>query len=635
MPTLEEFARQLAGFKGAYNKGNETQKGNAASAGQELRSQAAKAGINLNDLESSAMQMANGRGMNAQEQAYANDYISKVPNTKVGGPPPSTGGGTPNRYQAPSSQGKTTQGVTTTGATTYGSANAPGTASQLAQTLTSYNNINSTFENPGVGNNGVGTATGMDAFAKDPLLWQKEYDRTNSVIQNRTGQGLGIEQQQGWLQQLLQNKPQPVKPPTPASGDVFSPGGLNDRMNNQEGAGGAATPIDPSRFNNPDQFKSYIETLNNILSPIGEQQKAGITSSYNKALGGLRDQWASRGLLASGEAAAQERQGMEGLISQLNGVDVTRLQQAMQMAPEWARIGLSESGQRFDQNNTNREFDQARANQAVQNYLNALKNQQDNQHWQSEFGLKENQQGFEQGMANKDFGLKEGQLTGRYLPYEARGILSTIMNNKGAWGKTNDEAERQKLSGANQDLYRQLDLMGIDSKLVNGDVTLDQALKNVNGLYKNTLGQNQFEFDKTKWNDQLEWDKSRFGQEHELDKKNYELDNWYKRESALINWDSNQLAKDKYATEKQIADETKKATQATQRALTDIFGDPSVKTREQAIRKVYDQRGSWTDLGVDVGLIIKNIDAFYNQPKEASGGGSPIGGLGGPKPLTP
>lgn len=648
MPTLEDFARQLASFKSVWNTGNDQQKNDSAAQGQQLRSQAAAAGIDLGKLENSAMQMANGRTMNNVEQSYANDYISKVkpaagnlPAQVGGSAPNNVNPGNPQQYQtgAAQTQGKTSQGVTTQGATTTGVTSGGGTVSDLAKTLSSYDSLNSTFANPGLGNNGQGTATGIGAFSKDPALWQQEYDRTNAVMQNRQQQGLGLEQQQGWLQQLIANKPvAPVKPEA-APPPTFSSGGLSDHMNNQETAGGGATPIDPSRFNNPDQLKSYIEMLNNVLAPVGEQQKSGILSSYNKALGGLRDQWASRGLLASGEAAAQERQGMEGLVSQLNGVDVTRLQQALTMAPEWAKIGLSESGQRFDQNQTNREFDQTRANQAVQNYLNALKNQQDESHWNADFGMKQNQQQFDQGMAQQDFGLKEGSLTGRYLPYEARGLLSTIMNNKGAWGKATTDAERQQLSNANQDLYRQLDLMGVDSRLVNGDVSLSDALKNVGGLYKNTLGQNQFEFDKTKFNDQLAWDKqktgdqlafdkSQWGDKYNLDLQNSALDKWYKETSAAINWDQNKLARDKYNTEKEVADATKRSSQATQRALGDIMAGAS--SRSQAMQKLKDQQEAYDAAGVDVGLIIKNIDSFFNQPKDTAASGG-AGGILGPK----
>jgi Soluble lytic murein transglycosylase and related regulatory proteins (some contain LysM/invasin domains) len=163
----------------------------------------------------------------------------------------------------------------------------------------------------------------------------------------------------------------------------------------------------------------------------------------NETLARMRDQWAARGLLASGVAASQERQAAEALASLLAQIRAQNQAQAIQYAFDFGRLGLQESELRFNQQMANRQFALERAQQAVANMLSALNFQEtqlqnylnnlirayelaiDQNQWAQEFGLRQQSEDFNRwyqtarlNEAARQFDatlpLKEAELTGVY-----------------------------------------------------------------------------------------------------------------------------------------------------------------------------------------------------------------------------
>lgn len=129
------------------------------------------------------------------------------------------------------------------------------------------------------------------------------------------------------------------------------------------------------------------------------------------------------------------------------------------------------------------------------NNLNGLQNL-----LQTVMGGAEFQQTFAEGNRryDKDFSLDEAQTTGSYMPAEAKGIVDRVMNAKKANTQPGlSAAERAKNAEIANTGRQQLAAMGIDVSGINGDVTYDNAIKNLPNLGRSTIIQQQTDLDKT------------------------------------------------------------------------------------------------------------------------------------------
>lgn len=218
---------------------------------------------------------------------------------------------------------------------------------------------------------------------------------------------------------------------------------LRGLMNEQRTAGGGDVPVAPERFQTPEHLRRLINQMNRVLEPLTRAQEQAAQTAMNENLARMRDQWAARGLLASGVAASQERQAAEALASQLAQIRAQNQAQAIQYAFDFGRLGLQESELRFNQQMANRQFALERAQQAVANMLSALNFQEtqlqnylnnlirayglaiDQNQWAQEFGLRQQSEDFnrwyqtarlneEARQFDATLPLKEAELTGVY-----------------------------------------------------------------------------------------------------------------------------------------------------------------------------------------------------------------------------
>jgi hypothetical protein len=203
--------------------------------------------------------------------------------------------------------------------------------------------------------------------------------------------------------------------------EQFSLGDLKGMMDQQQQAGGESQQLDPARFQNPEQVSQLINQMNQVLSPLAQQQKDTLQSGFNQNMQNMDNKWASRGLASSGGAMKQQQQGVNALAGQMKDVDAQTQANAIPLALQFGQMGLQEDGQRFNQNMANRQFDQSRSQAGVGNLMNALGIQQgqqqdflnqlgkvtgmemqDNQ-WAQQFGLQKQGQEFGMGMDVANF----------------------------------------------------------------------------------------------------------------------------------------------------------------------------------------------------------------------------------------
>lgn len=226
-------------------------------------------------------------------------------------------------------------------------------------------------------------------------------------------------------------KPATVKPKTPAK-----PTG--PRLENpNEGffaTGDVALP------NQRVDLNTILQRSQQMLNPLINQQKQTATSTFSQELQKLNDQMASRGLLASGLAATQQRQGIEALASQLSGIE-------------------------------------------AQGQADALANAYDLGNFQ------ENQRQFDMG-----FALEEGALTGKYLPAGARDLMNQLATQKQIIQNGSSTEQQRKIADRKaNDIRRTLNTMGLATNNLGEKATLQDVLNSIGSgsVGSNTLQENQ------------------------------------------------------------------------------------------------------------------------------------------------
>lgn len=169
---------------------------------------------------------------------------------------------------------------------------------------------------------------------------------------------------------------------------VTSPG-LRNLMDAQRTAGGSAVPVARERFQNTQQIGQLIDQMQRQLQPFVDARLAASEAEFNRAQQQLRNRLASQGALAGGGATAQQLAALQDFARYQDQIRGEQLAQAVPWAFQAGELGLREADMLFNQNMANRQFDLARAQQAVQNMLSAL--------------------GFEEGVRQFDQTFDEGQ----------------------------------------------------------------------------------------------------------------------------------------------------------------------------------------------------------------------------------
>jgi hypothetical protein len=161
-------------------------------------------------------------------------------------------------------------------------------------------------------------------------------------------------------------------------------------------AGGGPIPLSQTFFQSPDAVSNLTQQAMQILQPYVQAQTQTAQTAYGQALQQLQNQWAGRGLLASGAAAGAEAQGASDLANTLAQIQGSAAQQALQTGMQYGQLGSQEAAQQFGEQQANQQFDYQRALQYVQNLLQGAGLEQAG----NEFGASLQQQAAQNTVAN-------------------------------------------------------------------------------------------------------------------------------------------------------------------------------------------------------------------------------------------
>lgn len=128
---------------------------------------------------------------------------------------------------------------------------------------------------------------------------------------------------------------------------------LVSRVNSLEQLANRTIPVRQPQFQSPEGLKPYIETFQQILEPYVQAQTEQARAEHRSALEKLRNQWAARGLLASGAAAAQERSAASELAKLISAIRAEQLAKAVPWALQSGQLALAENEQIFNQQLSN------------------------------------------------------------------------------------------------------------------------------------------------------------------------------------------------------------------------------------------------------------------------------------------
>lgn len=243
--------------------------------------------------------------------------------------------------------------------------------------------------------------------------------------------------------------PRQVNVPTPQTPQTFTLEQIQQAIQKQQQAGTSPT-VQAPRFQTPEQLGQITNQIMQMLRPYIEAQKQAAQQGFGQAIEALRNTWAARGLLASGAAASREAQEAQNLGLQLANLEAQQLANAIPLALQYGQLSLEEANQIFNQLANIRDFEQARAQQAVANLLSALGQQEQMRQFEQSLGLdverlrSQELQNFLNQLANyygmeigqsqwsQEFGLeKQAQDFNRWLQTQQlnQAALSDWMNN--------------------------------------------------------------------------------------------------------------------------------------------------------------------------------------------------------------
>lgn len=209
-------------------------------------------------------------------------------------------------------------------------------------------------------------------------------------------------------------------------------------------------------------LNTLLSQSQNMLAPLIKNQKDTATSTMNQQMQQLNNQWASRGLLASGIAATQQSQAAQALASQLAGIDAQGQADALQNAYQ---LG----------------------------------------------DFQERQRQFDLG-----FALEEGALTGNYMPAGSRQLINQLLTQK-AISENPRASEQQRLqaSARAQDLRRALATMGVPLDNLGSGANLQSVLNSLsaNRIGQSTLENRQFGEDIRQFNETMKQRNTEFNRE--------------------------------------------------------------------------------------------------------------------------
>lgn len=265
---------------------------------------------------------------------------------------------------------------------------------------------------------------------------------------------------------------------------TFSLSDLQNLMNTQNGKAGAA------QYQTPQDIANLVTQMNTATQPLANAQKASANTSYNSSMQNLKDQWASRGMLASGGAAAKEQEGANALAQQMSGIDAQQQANSIPLAFQAANLGLQSQQQAFNQGQqgvNNMQSALGIQNGMQQNYLNNLQgatamNVNQNQ-WAQNFGQAGQQQNYNQWLGQQQLNQNaNNQWTNNVLQGTAQATGNDQFNT--------NLAQRQADQAQQNNQFQQQ--LSNSSNQFNQTLANQQAQQQVAAnQWQQTFGQNQ------------------------------------------------------------------------------------------------------------------------------------------------
>lgn len=388
-----------------------------------------------------------------------------------------------------------------------------------------------------------------------------------------------------------------------------------------------------AKYSNPEQFQKLIASMVGVMKPLTDVQKNSAVSGYGQAQQGLDSKWAARGMLASGAAAAQQREGANQLGGQLAGIDAQAQANAVPLALQQANLDLSENAQKFGQTAQSLGMQNGMVQDYLRNLAGATQMDVSQNQWAQGFGLQRQGQEFDMGMKNaqlglqqdqfnKDFGLREGQLTGNYVNADTKNLFDQIIAAKqGFNGDQNNPQNIAAMAQANS-ARDQLSRMGVNAdKLFGSNVTLQDALKNFGSLGQTTLDKQRLDSQNGQWQNEFDFKtKTQWPEQVRQYDQNYNLDDWYKR--ASITNDQSRIGQEgqRIGLEQRrvvLAEAQDGADQETQNAMADLADPGRFKTKEDALNHIKEQADLYKTKKVNVEKVMRMLDSLFPDTKKS------------------
>ncbi|WP_110930683.1 hypothetical protein [Paenibacillus bouchesdurhonensis] len=344
--------------------------------------------------------------------------------------------------------------------------------------------------------------------ANSPAYKQSEIDRTLAVIESRKAQGLDTSAQQKYLNVNLgyqapmvqaasnvTSSPQATyTPPSSPTQDTLNR--MNDFINRQA----------EFQFTAPDPF-TYDQNSDPAYQSQLAEAKRNVESQQRDTNAMLRA--SGQGMSSWSESVANQI-GTNAMESIANNLVPALMQQAYQRYNDDANRSLQVQQMNYG------------VGQDALGNLTNLYGLQDNEYFQKP--------------------LAEAQITGNYLPTEARQAIDQILNLKQQWGASSNAQDRAEFARQAETLRNQLDRMGIDSSLYGANVSYADAARANPGVrtlagqqidmqrqgqqFDQQFAQDQFAYQKIRdqirdeqWKMQFDQDVNQFGLQHALSRQ--------------------------------------------------------------------------------------------------------------------
>jgi hypothetical protein len=164
---------------------------------------------------------------------------------------------------------------------------------------------------------------------------------------------------------------------------TFNLGSLLQAAQALQGAGGGSIPLQQTFFQSPDAVKNLTQQAMQILQPYVQAQTQTAQTAYGQALQQLQNEWANRGLLASGAAAGAEAEGAQQLANTLAQIQGQAAQQALQTGMQYGQLGSQEGAQLFSEQQANQQFALQRAYDYLQSLMQGAQLEQSGNEFQA------------------------------------------------------------------------------------------------------------------------------------------------------------------------------------------------------------------------------------------------------------